>query len=54
MKRVLLALAVALAVALVGGAEAKVYSGKYTIKPQIQSVEAPSKCSWRRARRPPT
>ncbi|WP_456482557.1 hypothetical protein [Methanopyrus sp.] len=42
MKRVLLALAVALAVALVGGAEAKVYPGKYTIKPQIQSVEVPT------------
>ncbi|WP_457620237.1 hypothetical protein [Methanopyrus sp.] len=42
MKRVLLALAVALAVALVGGAEAKTYAGKYSIKPQIQSVEAPT------------
>ncbi|WP_088335968.1 hypothetical protein [Methanopyrus sp. KOL6] len=48
MKRVLLALAVALAVALVGGAEAKAYPGKYTIKPQIQSVEAPTQVQLER------
>ncbi len=45
MRRVLLALMVALAGALMGAgaAEAKAYSAKYTIKPVIESIQAPAK-----------
>ncbi len=56
MRRVLLALMVALAGALMGAgaAEAKVYGAKYTIKPVIKSVQAPAKVQLKQGQKAAT